>query len=99
MPDLVEQLAKDIHDGLGGNGWAYRNYGGDEWNSCRPELRDAAKSVIERLLPIILHRIASVSIPGDASSAEQHGRMMAMMEAQRNIRTLLNPSVKGAPNG
>jgi len=43
---LLEHAAQTIHEALGGNGWAYSNYGGDEWNSKREDLFSAAKEVI-----------------------------------------------------
>lgn len=54
---LIEELARAIHDGLGGNGWAYMNYGGDEFNSCRENLDSAARAI----LPIIKREVAKAS--------------------------------------
>jgi hypothetical protein len=48
---LRENVARAIHDALGGNGWAYTNYGGDEWNDKREELLGAATAAMELLLP------------------------------------------------
>jgi hypothetical protein len=41
-------IARAIHDGLG-RSWAYKNYGGDEWNSMRAELLAAAREVVKVL--------------------------------------------------
>lgn len=41
-----EAVARAIHNGLGGNGWAYMNYGGDEWNTNRDKLLNAAGAVL-----------------------------------------------------
>lgn len=46
-----EQIARAIHDGLGGDGWAYSNYGGDEWNDKRNALLDAADAVLALRTP------------------------------------------------
>jgi len=43
---LVEKVARAIHEGLGGNGWAYTNYGGDELHSMRTELLSAARAAL-----------------------------------------------------
>jgi hypothetical protein len=45
VPDR-EKVARAIHDGLGGDGWAYTNYGGDEWNDKRADLLNAADAVL-----------------------------------------------------
>lgn len=45
VPDR-EKVARVIHDGLGGDGWAYTNYGGDEWNDKRADLLNAADAVL-----------------------------------------------------
>jgi hypothetical protein len=50
MPELRERIARAIHEGLGEN-WAYINYGGDEWNSCRYMLDDAADEVLAIVTP------------------------------------------------
>jgi len=44
----VERVALAIHMAMG-NGWAYTNYGGDEWNSCRDTLMDAASAAIDEM--------------------------------------------------
>lgn len=41
----VERVARAIHDALG-NGWAYQNYGGDEWNDLRADLMKAARAAL-----------------------------------------------------
>lgn len=48
--ELRERIARAIHEGLGPN-WAYCNYGGDEWNSCRYMLDDAADKVLAIVTP------------------------------------------------
>jgi len=40
-----------IHEALGGNGWAYTNYGGDELRSQRDELGAAFDAVLALLTP------------------------------------------------
>lgn len=42
-----ERVAKAIHEALGGDGWAYSNYGGDEWNDKRDALLAAADAALE----------------------------------------------------
>jgi hypothetical protein len=42
---VVLAVARAIHEGLGPS-WAYSNYGGDEWNSMRGELLEAARGAI-----------------------------------------------------
>lgn len=44
--DLVARVLEAIHEGLGGNGWAYTDYGGDELRSMRDALRQAAREAI-----------------------------------------------------
>jgi hypothetical protein len=46
MTDIREKVAKAIHYGLGGDGWAYTNYGGDELKSKHDELAAAADAAI-----------------------------------------------------
>ena len=46
MTDKLEDLARAIHEGLGGDGWAYSDYGGDEFKTCHKELLNAAKAAI-----------------------------------------------------
>lgn len=48
-PVVRERIARAIHDGLGGDGWAYTNYGGDEWNSQRDRLLSAADAVVSAI--------------------------------------------------
>lgn len=52
-PDLVAALKVAIHNGLGGNGWAYSNYGQDEMLHCDDMLDGAARAVIALLQPRI----------------------------------------------
>lgn len=47
---LREKIARAIHDGLG-QGWAYCNYGGDEWRDCRDKLDEAADAVLALISP------------------------------------------------
>ena len=49
-PELRERIARAIHEGLG-DYWAYANYGGDEWNSCRYMLDNAADNVLAIVTP------------------------------------------------
>lgn len=46
MTDIREKVAKAIHYGLGGDGWAYTNYGGDELKSKHDELTAAADAAL-----------------------------------------------------
>jgi len=46
-----EQLIRALHDGLGGNGWAYTNYGGDEMHSMRHALEGGVDAVLSALSP------------------------------------------------
>lgn len=48
---LHERVVRAIHEGLGGDGWAYANYGGKELVSMRDELDAAARAVIAILAP------------------------------------------------
>lgn len=43
-PEKLEAAILAIHEGLGGNGWAYSNYGGDELQDCRDDLERAARA-------------------------------------------------------
>lgn len=47
---LRERVAEAIHDGLGGNGWAYANYGGDELVTEADKLAKAASAAIAIVL-------------------------------------------------
>lgn len=49
-PEWRERIARAINEGLGPN-WACCNYGGDEWNSCRYMLDDAADKVLAIVTP------------------------------------------------
>ena len=49
MTEMIDRLALAIHEGLGGDGWAYINYGADELNDCHEELVNAVKAVIAGL--------------------------------------------------
>jgi len=44
--EQMEAVKKAIHDGLGGNGWAYSNYGHDELNNCSDMLEGAALAAL-----------------------------------------------------
>ena len=46
---LIEAVARAIHDGLGGNGWAYTNYGGDELKTNKSELEEAARAALSAI--------------------------------------------------
>lgn len=43
---IALHVASAIHQGLGGNGWAYSNYGNNEWVDCKDELFRAAYAAI-----------------------------------------------------
>lgn len=43
---IALHVASAIHQGLGGNGWAYSSYGNDEWVDCRDVLFRAAYAAI-----------------------------------------------------
>lgn len=47
---LIEAMARAIHEGLGGNGWAYTNYGGNEFVSQREYLDRAARNALQTVL-------------------------------------------------
>ena len=47
---LRERVAMAIHDGLGGNGWAYTNYAGEELVTNADELAKAADAAIALVL-------------------------------------------------
>jgi len=42
----MDAAVRALHEALGGNGWAYSNYGGDELNSERTELEAGVRAVI-----------------------------------------------------
>jgi hypothetical protein len=44
-----EQIAKLVHEALGGNGWAYTNYGGNELESRMDELF-AVADIVQSLI-------------------------------------------------
>ena len=44
---IIELLILIIHTELGGDGWAYSNYGGEELISERENLENAARKVLE----------------------------------------------------
>lgn len=44
--ELVEKVAQEIHEGLGGSGWGYSCYGGNEDHHLANELQSAAKAAI-----------------------------------------------------
>ena len=44
-----EALILAIHNALGGNGWAYSNYGNDELVDCRDKLEAAANAILDAL--------------------------------------------------
>ncbi len=41
-----DSIKQAIHEGLGGNGWAYSDYGGDELNDCHDKLGGAADAIL-----------------------------------------------------
>lgn len=45
--NTVERVARAIHEGLGGDGWAYISTRGNEQKHMRDELLDAARAAIE----------------------------------------------------
>lgn len=47
---MSEALIAKIHGALGGNGWAYTNYGGNELVDCRAELERVAALFDVKLL-------------------------------------------------
>lgn len=47
---LRERVARAIHDGLGGNGWAYTDYAGEELVTNADELAKAADAAIALVL-------------------------------------------------
>lgn len=49
-PNLMGELTFSVHMGLGGNGWACSNYGGDEMVYMEEQLRGAAEEVVYALL-------------------------------------------------
>lgn len=74
-------VARAIHEALGGDGWAYTNYGADEWNSKREELLNAAQAAIAawntRVGPAStdmaeLQRLSEEATPGPWVFAEEN---------------------------
>ena len=48
--NLVERVTEEIHEGLGGGGWGYSCYGGNEEYHKAAELRSAARAAIAVVL-------------------------------------------------
>jgi hypothetical protein len=46
---LVERLIVVIHEALGGDGWAYSDYNGNELERCRSQLERAARAAIKEV--------------------------------------------------
>lgn len=63
MKDLV---ARAIHEGLGGNGWAYTNYGGNEWETERDILDAAADAA----MAIVFEAAAKIAETPDRTDRE-----------------------------
>ena len=51
-----EALIVEIHKALGGNGWAYANYGGDELKDCREGLERVADLMLKDLARVEAER-------------------------------------------
>lgn len=66
-----ERIARAIHEGLG-RGWAYSNYGGDEWNDCRAMLDAAADQVLSLIA-------AARAQPGEARCQACGGEVQGWM--------------------
>lgn len=47
--ELIETMKVSIHNGLGGNGWAYSNYGNNELYSHGPDLRRASEAALQAI--------------------------------------------------
>lgn len=47
-----ENLRKAVHEALGGNGWAYANFGNDELNDFSGRLDDVVLAVIDQLVSV-----------------------------------------------
>jgi Lar family restriction alleviation protein len=47
---VTEQMVRAVHEALGGDGWAYSNYGHNELRDRRPALEDAVRAILA-LLP------------------------------------------------
>jgi hypothetical protein len=45
----MEGAVRALHEALGGNGWAYTNYGNDELHSRRSELEAGVRAIVEAL--------------------------------------------------
>ena len=72
--DLVEKVALEIHDGLGGGGWGYSCYGGNEEYHMIDELKSAARAAIA----LVLEEAAKVCDPkGDCSEMDTYGATYA----------------------
>ena len=72
--DLREAVARAIHEGLGGNGWAYSNYAMDEFRTQRDELNGAADAALAALgIPLAtlagLREGSLVAVPVEATEA------------------------------
>lgn len=68
---MVNRLVQAIHEGLGGNGWAYSNYGGDELNLCRDKLEAAALAALSALLEPSPRMVAGMHSIKHYGSADQ----------------------------
>ncbi|ANC53400.1 hypothetical protein A4249_06860 [Brevundimonas sp. GW460-12-10-14-LB2] len=69
----MDAAVRALHEALGGNGWAYSNYGGDELNSERPELEAGVRAVLS-LAP---------TAPVEASGSEREAMKEALAELKR----------------
>ena len=56
---LIEECAKELHQGLGGNGWAYSNYGEDELRYKMDSLESGVTSIL-----IVLRRRGLITSQG-----------------------------------
>lgn len=74
-----ESLIGKIHEALGGNGWAYMNYGGNELQDCRDRLERVAD-----LLTAATER-------AESDADEFRFQRDAFLEAKADIQKVLNP--------
>jgi len=77
--DLVERVALAIHDGLGGDGWAYSNYGYDETKHCAEKLAAAARAAIAIALEEAA-RVIENECHDDMTRAEEAAAIRAMIK-------------------
>jgi hypothetical protein len=85
---LTERVARAIHDGLGGDGWAYSNYGYDETKHCADKLAAAARAAIAIALEEAA-TVAEAEIVPMAADLLDVGKQLAGRKIANAIRAMV----------